>query len=38
MKAKKIKPKNIRNKHAKNVRKLLKNQKRKVSAKAIYYY
>ncbi len=33
---KKIKPKAIRNKHAKAIREMLKNKKRKVSAKAIY--
>jgi hypothetical protein len=37
-KRKKMKPRNIRNKHAKQVRKLLKNSRRKVSASAIYYF
>jgi uncharacterized protein YajQ (UPF0234 family) len=35
---KKLVPKHIRNKHAKEIRKLLKNKKMKVSAKIIYYF
>lgn len=35
---KKLVPKNIRNKHAKEMRKLLKNNRIKVSAKTIYYF
>jgi len=34
---KKLTPKNIRNKHAKEMRKLLKNKGIKVSAQIIYY-
>ncbi len=34
---KKLTPKHIRNKHAKEIAKMLKNKKQKVSAKAIYY-
>jgi hypothetical protein len=34
---KKLKPRNIRNKHAKAYREMLKNKKQKVSAKIIYY-
>jgi len=33
---KKIKPKNIRNKHVKDIRTMLKNEGRKISAKAIF--
>ncbi len=35
---KKLTPKNIRNKHAKDIRRWLKNHKCKVSAKIIYYF
>jgi len=34
---KKIKPKNIRNKYAKELREMLKNKGHKVSAKILYY-
>ncbi len=34
---KKLVPKHRRNKHAKEIRKILKNKKRKVSASIIYY-
>jgi hypothetical protein len=37
-KRKKLVPRAWRNKHAKQVRKLLKNKRRKVSASAIYYF
>jgi hypothetical protein len=33
---KKLTPKHIRNKHAKEIRKMLKNKKQKVTAKAIH--
>lgn len=34
-KSKRLKPKNVRNKHAKSARKLLKNNRKKVNAKSI---
>ena len=34
---KKLVPRHIRNKHAKSMRRMLKNRRKKVSAKIIYY-